>query len=224
MAGPFNPSDAAPPPSDRMASTAALTRCAALLAGGGVAAIPTDTLYGLAASIRAPEAVARILRIKTRDPGAGIPILVESAAQAAQIANLSPAARRLARAFWPGALTLVLPARPGVDRRLLGPERTVGVRVPASGVVRELIRLVGAPLTGTSANLHNQPPPITAQAATQAVGTLVDLVLDGGPGAGAPSTVIDMAQDPPLILRAGAVDAPSIQAVVPAVRPSGDGG
>ena len=166
--------------------------------------------------------MARVLRIKTRDPGAGIPILVESAAQAGEVANLSPEARRLARAFWPGAVTLVLPARPGIDPRLLGPEGTVGVRVPASGDVRELIRLVGAPLTGTSANLHNQPPPMTAQAAADAVGTLVDMVLDGGSGAGAPSTVIDLARDPPLILRAGAVDAPTLQSVVPAVRPPGD--
>ena len=221
MTGPFNPPGAAPR-GDEAASTAAVTRCATLLANGGVAAIPTDTLYGLAASIGAPQAVARVLGIKTRDPGAGIPVLVESAAQAGEIADMSPNARRLARAFWPGAVTLVLPARPGVDRRLLGPEGTVGVRVPASGVVRELIRRVGAPLTGTSANLHNQPPPMTAQAAADAVGTLVDMVLDGGSGAGAPSTVIDLAQDPPLILRAGAVDAPTIQALVPAVRPPGD--
>lgn len=218
MAGHFNADDAGSP-SDGVASTTAVTRCARLLADGGVAAIPTDTLYGLAASIRAPQAVARVLRIKTRGPGGGIPVLVESAAQAGEIAHLSPDARRLAQAFWPGAVTLVLPARPGVDRRLLGPHETVGVRVPASGVVRELIRLVGSPLTGTSANRHNEPPPMTAQAAADAVGTLVDLVLDGGPGAGAPSTVIDLAQDPPQILRAGAVDAPTIQAVVPAVRP-----
>ena len=223
MTGHSIPPDAESP-GDEMSSTSAVARCARLLADGGVAAIPTDTLYGLAASIRAPEAVARVLGIKARDPGAGIPVLVESVAQAGEIADLSPEARRLARAFWPGAVTLVLPARSGVDRRLLGPDGTVGVRVPASGIVRDLIRLVGAPLTGTSANLHNQPPPMTAQAAAHAVGTLVDLVLDGGPGAGAPSTVIDLAHDPPLILRAGAVDAPTIQAVVPAVRPSVDAG
>ncbi|MYD95642.1 MAG: threonylcarbamoyl-AMP synthase [Chloroflexi bacterium] len=223
MTGQFDRPGAAPL-GDGMASPTAVARCARLLADGGVAAIPTDTLYGLAASIRAPEAVARVLRIKTRNPGAGIPVLVESAAQAGEIADMSPAAHRLARAFWPGAITLVLPARPAVDRRLLGPAGTVGVRVPASGVVRELIRRVGAPLTGTSANLHGKPPPMTAPAATDAVGTLVDLVLDGGPGAGAPSTVIDLAQYPPLILRAGAVDAPTIQAVVPAARPPGDAG
>ena len=223
MTGHSIPPDAESP-GDEMSSTSAVARCARLLADGGVAAIPTDTLYGLAASIRAPEAVARVLGIKARDPGAGIPVLVESVAQAGEIADLSPEARRLARAFWPGAVTLVLPARSGVDRRLLGPDGTVGVRVPASGIVRDLIRLVGAPLTGTSANLHNQPPPMTAQTAAHAVGTLVDLVLDGGPGAGAPSTVIDLAHDPPLILRAGAVDAPTIQAVVPAVRPSVDAG
>ena len=223
MTGHSIPPDAESP-GDGVASTSAVARCARLLAAGGVAAIPTDTLYGLAASIRAPEAVARVLGIKTRDPGAGIPVLVASVAQAGEIADLSPEARRLARAFWPGALTLVLPAGPCVDRRLLGPDGTVGVRVPASGVVRDLIRLVGAPLTGTSANLHNQPPPMTAQAAAVAVGHVVDLVLDGGPGAGAPSTVIDLAHDPPLILRAGAVDAPAIRAVVPAVRPPRDAG
>ena len=205
-------------PADGMASAAEVTRCARLLAAGGVAAIPTDTLYGLAASIRAPDAVARVLRIKRRSPGGGVPVLVESAAQAAEIADLSPGARRLAQAFWPGAVTLVLPARPDVDRRLLGPNGTVGVRVPAAAVVRDLVRLVGAPLTGTSANEHDQPPPMTAQAAGDAVGRLVDLVLDGGAGGGAPSTVIDLARDPPRILRSGAVDAPTIQAVVHDVR------
>ena len=195
-----------------------VAQCARLLAEGGIAAIPTDTLYGLAASIRRPDAVARVLRIKGRYPGSGVPILVADMTQAREIAGISPDAERLAEAFWPGAVTLVLPARLGVDERLLGPHRTVGVRVPAGGMVRDLIRRVGAPLTGTSANLHNEPPPMTAHAADDAVGRLVDLVLDGGSGAGAPSTVINLAQDPPLILRAGAVDAPAIQAIVPAVR------
>ena len=201
-----------------MAIAADLARCAKLLADGGVAAIPTDTLYGLAASIRAPKAVGRVLAIKTRSPGGGVPVLVASAAQAAHFAEMSHEARRLAQAFWPGAVTLVLPARPGVDRRLLGPDGTIGVRVPASDVVRDLVRLVGAPLTGTSANEHDEPPPLTAQEANDAVGHLVDLVLDGGAGGGAPSTVIDLATDPPHILRAGAVDPPTIQAIVPAVR------
>lgn len=205
-------------------ASAAVARCARRLADGGIAAIPTDTLYGLAASIRRPDAVARVLRIKAREPGSGVPILVASAIQAAQIADLSPNAHRLAHAFWPGAVTLVLPARASVDARLLGPNGTIGVRVPASSIVRDLVRLVGAPLTGTSANLHNEPPPMTAQAAADAVGNLVDLVLDGGPGAGAPSTVIDLTQDPHMILRLGAVDASTLQAVVPSVRPPQDTG
>lgn len=209
---------------DGVAPAAEVARCANLLAMGGIAAIPTDTLYGLAASIRQPDAVARMLQIKRRTPGSGVPILVASAAQAGEVAEMSAESRRLARAFWPGAVTLVLPARMDVDRRLLGPNGTVGVRVPASGVVRDLVRLVGAPLTGTSANLHNAPPPMTAQAAADAVGRLVDMVLDGGEGGGAPSTVINLASDPPRILRAGAVDATVIRAVVPGVRPPGDAG
>lgn len=205
-------------------ASAAVVRCARRLADGGIAAIPTDTLYGLAAGIHRPDAVTRVLRIKQRNPGSGVPILVASADQAAEIADLPPDAQRLAQAFWPGAVTLVLPARAGVDARLLGPNGTIGVRVPASSIVRHLVRLVGAPLTGTSANLHDEPPPMTAQAAADAVGNLVDLVLDGGPGAGAPSTVIDLTRNPPLILRAGAVDALTIQAIVPAVRLPGDSG
>lgn len=201
-----------------MATPADVARCARLLADGGVVAIPTDTLYGLAASIRSPDAVARVLRIKRRNPGGGVPILVDSAARAADVAEWSPDARRLAAAFWPGAVTLVLPARPWVDRRLLGPNATIGVRVPAAAVVRDLVRRVGAPLTGTSANEHGAPPPRTAPAAAAAIGHAVDLVLDGGPGGGAPSTIIDLTRNPPLILRAGAVDAPAVQAVVPAVR------
>ena len=209
---------------DGVAPAAEVARCASLLKMGGIAAIPTDTLYGLAASIRQPDAVARVLQIKRRNPGGGVPILVASAAQAGEVAEMSAEAHRLAQAFWPGAVTLVLPARIDVERRLLGPNGTVGVRVPASGVVQDLIRLVGAPLTGTSANLHNEPPPMTAQAAADAVGRLVDMVLDGGEGGGAPSTVINLAADPPRILRAGAVDATAIRAIVPAVRQPDDAG
>ncbi len=207
---------------DGLATAADVAHCARVLSDGGIAAIPTDTLYGLAASIRRPDAIARVMQVKRRNPGSGVPILLTDAAQADEIAVMSPDAHRLAQAFWPGAVTLVLPARPGVDRRLLGPNGTIGVRVPASDDVRTLVRLVGAPLTGTSANLHNEPPPTTAQAAADAVGPRVDLVLDGGQGAGAPSTVIDVTQDPPLILRAGAVDASDLQTVVPTVQPPSD--
>ncbi len=183
-----------------------------------MAAAPTDTLYGLAASIDHPAALARVLRIKRRGAGQGVPLLLASAAQLEQVARPTALSQRLTEAFWPGALTLVLPAAPGVDARLLGPGGTVGVRVPAAAVMRELIAQVGAPLTGPSANRRGAPPPASAQDALAAVGDAVDYVLDGGPAGGDPSTVLDLTSDPPRILRSGAVSAASLRTYAADVR------
>ena len=169
----------ATPPAD-----AAIDRCARVIAGGGVAVVPTDTLYGLAASIANPEAVARVAAIKGRALGTGMPVLLASSEQVAAVGASAPYLEELGAAFWPGGLTLVIPARPEIDPRITDARRTVAVRVPGMAVTREVCRRAGAPVTGTSANRHGDPPPTTAAEAHQALGDSVDVLLDGGPVGG----------------------------------------
>ena len=162
---------------------------------GEVVAIPTDTVYGLAAGIDRPEARERIYELKRRPSGLELPVLAADADQAWELASAVPAAaRRLADRFWPGALTIIVPAETG---------ETVGLRVPANDPVAELCRACG-PLATTSANLHGEPPLTTAVAVRGAFGGDV-LVVDGGTCDGAASTVVDCTVDPPTLLREGAI-------------------
>ena len=139
-----------------------VARCAELIAAGGVVVIPTDTLYGLAASIAIPEAVARVLAIKGRAGDQGMPLLLASAEQASQVSEIAPCFAELGAAFWPGGLTLVVPALPSVSRSVVDARGTVALRVPGMSAARELARMAGTPLTGTSANRTGEPPPATA--------------------------------------------------------------
>lgn len=175
---------------------------AAALAAGSVVAIPTDTLYGLAADESQPAAVERIFELKQRPRDVQVPVLVADAEQAASLAVVaSERVAALLDAFWPGALTVVLERTTG--------EGTVGLRCPDSAVVRELCRRVG-PLATTSANLHGSPPLTTAAEVLSVFGDGVPVV-DGGTLAGAPSTVVDCTGPEPLLLRAGAIDFAAVQ-------------
>lgn len=183
---------------------------AAALAAGSVVAVPTDTLYGLAAPEAQPAAIDRIFELKQRPREVRIPVLVASLQQARSLAVIASArVEALLDRFWPGAVTFVLP-------RVAGDE-TVGLRCPDSEVVRELCRRVG-PLATTSANLHGEPPLTTAAAVLEAFGDAVPVV-DGGTLAGAPSTVVDCTGPEPLLLRAGAVDFATITAAFTASQP-----
>ena len=159
-----------------------IDRCARVIAAGGVAVVPTDTLYGLAAGITAPAAVARVAAIKGRAPGTGMPVLLASSEQVAVVGAAVPYLEELGAAFWPGGVTLVIPARSEIDRRIADARGTVAVRVPGMATTREVCRRAGAPITGTSANRHGRPPPTTAAEARAALGDAVDALLDGGPG------------------------------------------
>ena len=136
-----------------------IDRCARVIAAGGVAVVPTDTLYGLAAGITAPAAVARVAAIKGRAPGTGMPVLLASSEQVAVVGAAVPYLEELGAAFWPGGVTLVIPARPEIDPHIADARRTVAVRVPGMATTREVCRRAGAPITGTSANRHGRPAP-----------------------------------------------------------------
>jgi L-threonylcarbamoyladenylate synthase len=187
-----------------------LDEAAALLLAGGVVALPTDTLYGLAADALSEAAVGRVLRIKGRDPSRPLPVLLAAAADAGAVAQDLPAAFHLAAgAFWPGPLTLVVRARPGLPEGVRSAAGGIGLRVPAAPPVRELSLRLGRPLTATSANPSGEPPPRDAEGVRRLFagrGEAPDLLLDGGPcPAGTPSTVLDLTTPRPRILREGAL-------------------
>jgi L-threonylcarbamoyladenylate synthase len=193
----------------------AIEEAVAVLERGGVVAIPTETVYGVAVLPR-QEALQRLLAVKRRSADKGIALLIDSVDQARPLAEMPSAAERLAGRFWPGPLTLVLPVAPGIELppALTGGRPTVGFRLPDHDVPRRLARRLG-PIAASSANVSGQPDATTARAVLDALGNELDLVLDGGPvRAGIPSTVValDAAGGEPVILREGAIPASEILA------------
>ncbi|MBA2301826.1 MAG: threonylcarbamoyl-AMP synthase [Acidobacteria bacterium] len=176
------------------------------LRNGGVVAYPTDTLYGLAVDPRSAEAVRRLFAIKGREPGRAVPLIAADLQQAAAAGALSERAKRVADAFWPGPLSIVLSAAADLCAEVLAPDGSVAVRVPASAVARALAAQFGFAITATSANLSGEPGAISAAVVCEHLGGRIDMVLDGGdsPG-GPPSTIIDLRGTAPRLVRAGAI-------------------
>jgi L-threonylcarbamoyladenylate synthase len=177
-----------------------------VLRAGGAVAFPTETFYGLAAAALDPASVKRIFALKGRPDSKPLLVLVDSVGMAETVAHVGEPARALMKRYWPGALTLVLPARAIVPADVTAGTGTLGVRVSSHPIAHGLVRTLGAPVTAPSANPSGREPPTTARAVVAYFGDGLDLVLDGGPTAGgAPSTVLDMTVDPPTIIRQGAV-------------------
>ncbi|MGE0703684.1 MAG: L-threonylcarbamoyladenylate synthase [Vicinamibacterales bacterium] len=184
-----------------------LERAAEAIRRGEVVAIPTDTLYGIAANPFSAAAVRRVFLAKGRAEQQALPLIAADAEQVAQQIGLLPAnAAVLARTFWPGPLTLIVPAPSGLVREVTAGTGTIGVRVPDHAVARELCRVSATMLTATSANISGQPPTSDPDAVVQTLEGKVDLLLDAGRTAGGPpSTVIDVTGDEVRLVRAGAV-------------------
>jgi L-threonylcarbamoyladenylate synthase len=192
-----------------------IAEAAATLRRGGVIAYPTETFYGLGALAADGAAVARLVRAKERPDGQPLPLLGADLAQLEAVARFEPLARRLADSFWPGPLTLVLPARPGLAPAITGGGGTVGVRVTSGAVAAALADAAGGALVATSANRSGQPPPTTASGLDPALRARLDLVLDGGPTpGGAPSTVVAVEGGRIAVLRAGAVAIEALRSVL----------
>jgi len=167
---------------------------------GAVIAFPTDTLYGVGARARDPLAVERLYRAKQRPAGQPMVWLVTGKDQVEADTVVSDAAAELMARFWPGPLTLVLPARSQKDGA------TIAVRAPDHEVALSLLRSLGEPIASSSANPAGQPPPVDADQVIAGMGGRIDLVLDGGPcRIGQPSTILDLSGPAPRILRQGAI-------------------
>lgn len=178
-----------------------------ILQKDGIVAFPTDTVYGLGANALSEKAVEKIYRAKERPLNLALPVLLAEASQMEKLAHsIPPLAWKLAERFFPGALTLVLPRAPALPPLVAGGGDTIALRVPAHPVPLALIRGLGAPITGTSANLSGKPSPLTAEEVRRQLGGKVDFIIDGGksPG-GIESTVVDLTSPGPVILREGAI-------------------
>jgi L-threonylcarbamoyladenylate synthase len=182
----------------------------AVLQAGGVVLLPTDTVYGLAVSAAVPGAIERLYDLKGRRRDVPIAVLVSDPEQAWTLAEspVPASAVTLAARWWPGALTVVVRRNPGWSCDLGGDPSTVGIRCPDDDLVRAVCRAVG-PLATTSANRHGHATPATAAEAAARLGP-VELVIDGGPREGAPSTVVDCTVQPVCVLREGAIPAAHI--------------
>jgi len=179
---------------------------ASAVAGGGVIGFPTDTVYGLAAAADQPDAVLAISRIKGRPDSQPLILMAASLDRVAEYAILEPLAVGLAQRFWPGPLTLILPSRPGANS--LGGKGTLGVRIPAHGVALDLLAMAG-PLATTSANRHGSPPAADAASAVAELAGLAGALADrpGASGGREPSSILDLSQEVPVLLRAGRLGA-----------------
>ena len=179
-----------------------IARAADRLRQGAVIAFPTDTLYAVGARAGDPAAMQRLYQVKRRPAAQPMVWLVMGREQVEGSAIISPAAADLMRQFWPGPLTLVLPARDGA------PGATLAVRVPDHEVALALIHALGEPIASSSANLAGRPPPSDADQVLNGLPDSIDLVLDGGPSRIAqPSTILDLSGENPRILRPGAIPA-----------------
>ena len=184
-----------------------LERAVAVLKNGGVVAIPTDTLYGLAADVFNPAALDRVFAVKGRPDDLALPVLVSGWEQVKRVAkNFPPQAQNLAEQFWPGALTLVFEKISGLPDRLTAGGPTVAVRMPGHPVPIQLIDGLGGPITGTSANISGDADIPSLAELTAQIGGRVDYIVKSGPvPEGKASTVIDITSGHPKLLREGAI-------------------
>jgi len=191
----------------------AIAQAHQVLATGGVVAFPTDTVYGIGVAVHDAAGIERLYAIKGRDAVKAIPVLAASVEDLVEVAEINTAAQQLAQAFWPGALTLVLPKRPGLPEAL-SPLDTVGVRVPNHPVALGLLAAVG-PMAVTSGNLSGGADSSTAAEVLDQLQGRVELLLDGGrtPGA-SPSTVVALNGENAKILRAGPISEEQIMAIL----------
>ena len=189
---------------------------AKIIKEGGLVALPTETVYGLGADGLNPDAVAGIFEAKGRPQDNPLILHIADASQLDSLCHHIPqAAYRLAEAFWPGPLTMVLPARKLVPSRTTAGLSTVAVRCPDCRITRQIIRLAGVPVAAPSANISGKPSTTTAQHVYHDHAGKIPLIVDGGPcRVGVESTIVDLTETPPRLLRPGGVTPEQLTAVL----------
>ena len=190
-----------------------------ILRKGGVVAYPTDTVYGLGAGLLDDAVVQRVIDAKGRAESMGLPLLLSRAEMLIPVVKeVDATATALMERFWPGALTLVMTKSDAVSDLVSGGRSSVAVRVPNHPVPRALSEGVGGPIIGTSANRTGAVPASFAVQVREQLNGAVDLVIDGLPSLGVQSTILDLTDPEPRVLRSGAVSLEEIQAVCPGAQ------
>ena len=194
----------------------ALKNALDILTNGGIVSFPTETFYGLGVNALDERAVNKIFRVKRRDINKPLLIFIASKDQLSDLAKtVNVTAKKLIDCFWPGPLTLVFEATSKVPEILTGNTGKVGVRVSGSGFVRLLCKLSGFPITGSSANVSNNPEPASAVEVIKSLGDKIDLLLDGGKATGTQSsTVLDVCETLPKLIRQGIIGKDAIENVL----------
>ena len=192
---------------------AALEIASAAIINGSVISLPTDTFYALAADPFNLRAVEQIFQIKGRQDWKPLLLLIDSVDQAETIAqNIPDVFYEIAEEFWPGPLTLILPAANQVPLKITGGTGTVGMRIPNFTLTRLLVKAIDIPVVGTSANLSAHPACASADEVLRQLGGKIELVLDSGKlNSTAPSTILDLTKEPARIIREGAIPAKALE-------------
>lgn len=196
-----------------------IKEASAILKSGGIVVFPTDTVYGIGCDLFNSQAVEKIYKAKGRAFNKPLPALVSSLDQAFMIAESPPKAfEKLAKKFWPGALTIVVKAKASVPKIVTSGGDTIGIRMPNHPIALKLISEFGAPLATTSANKSGESEPTTAEEVLERIGSkmdLVDLIIDGGKTiSGVPSTVVDITVSTPRIIRRGGISEVELMDVI----------
>ena len=194
-------------------------KASAIIKTGGLVAIPTETVYGLGANGLDPEAVAQIFAVKGRPQDNPLILHVSCVEELEQLCHHIPeSAYQLAEVFWPGPLTMVLPARDCIPKCTTAGLPTVAVRCPDSEITREIIRLSGVPIAAPSANISGKPSTTTAQHVYHDHAGKIPLIVDGGAcRVGVESTIVDLTETPPRLLRPGGVTPEQLEALLGAL-------
>ncbi len=202
-------------PASEIAAAAVLT-----LSEGKIVAVPTDTVYGIAANACCQSAIQRLFEIKQRSADSPLPVLIADWEDVKNVACDIPAsARHLAGRFWPGPLTLVLPKSAAISDLVTAGQPTVGLRIPDHELTRAIVRQADFAVTVTSANISGQPAACTPQQVLAGLGSAIDMLVDDGPcPGGQPSTVLDLTVSPPQILRDGPISAHQLEKVIGQVK------
>lgn len=192
-----------------------IEKAIAILSRGGLVAFPTDTVYGLGAGMNIPEAIERVYRVKKRPRNMALPLLLADTSQIAKVAeSVPPIAWLLVERFLPGALTLVLRKSSLVPNTITAGSANVAIRIPAHPVPVALVRGLGMPIVGTSANLSGQRSPLTAAEVYSQLGDEVEMIIDVGKcPVGKESTVVDVTGEKPIVIRQGAISIEELRRV-----------